>query len=450
MRVRGERVRVLLVPCVLLLISTLATAVWWRGAQAAMMAASGAGLSVRAQTLPGVAQTNTPPKINVSSVTLQQGTLANATIATVSDDETPAGSLKVEAVSVPAGVRIGLANTGGTITAGFRVDCTSQLGENAITLKVTDEAGLSATASLPVVITAGERRGEGLFPFVYPPTTTITAGGSAIVNRANEVVTNDALYQLYLQLFGNVTVSAPGFGGSFSFDKASGAVTISDAGPPGEYAVTVAATSLSIPFQCETLPKEVKFKLVVNPKPAGGCAAPSFSSPISYAAGSKPGAIVTADFNGDGKTDLAVANERGVKMLPGDGRGGFDSGTDYDTGFRPCVLRAGDFDGDGRLDLAIIGPASPFPALPGDVTVLFGDGNGGFSRNVRVPLSYTPQSMITGDFNGDGKADLVVANSGSETVGVFLNSCAIRSASVKSRMGALRGHFPGRPVAQQR
>jgi hypothetical protein len=175
MKVRGERVRLLLVPCVLLLILTLTPAVRWRSVRAA---------------LPGIAQTNAPPRINVNAVTLQQGSLANATIATVSDDETPAGSLKVEAVSVPAGIRIGgLVNTDGTITAGFRVDCTSQLGENTITLKVTDGAGLSATASLTVVITAGERRGEGIFPFVYPSTATITTGGSAVVNRANEVVT---------------------------------------------------------------------------------------------------------------------------------------------------------------------------------------------------------------------------------------------------------------------
>jgi len=95
---------------------------------------------------------------------------------------------------------------------------------------------------------------------------------------------------------------------------------------------------------------------------------PSFSAPISYATGTSPYAVVTADFNGDGKLDLAVANDSSntISVLLGNGDGSFGAAQNYATGSGPLSVAVGDFNGDGKLDLVT--------ANAGDVSVLLGNG----------------------------------------------------------------------------
>jgi|SRR5271156_1194727 len=114
----------------------------------------------------------------------------------------------------------------------------------------------------------------------------------------------------------------------------------------------------------------------------GGTYAPQ----VTYPTGPGPLAIVTADFNGDGNLDLAVANEnctpnpRGppdcssgtVSILLGNGDGTFQPHVDYPV-FGQSIVAA-DFNGDGKLDLAV--------ASGGGVTVLLGNGNGTFQAGV--------------------------------------------------------------------
>src|SRR5512140_728575 len=70
--------------------------------------------------------------------------------------------------------------------------------------------------------------------------------------------------------------------------------------------------------------------------------------------GRRPVAIVAADFNGDGKLDVATANHDGdtVSVLFGKGNGSFGTRTDYETGSGPRAIVAGDWNGDGVVDLA--------------------------------------------------------------------------------------------------
>ena len=71
--------------------------------------------------------------------------------------------------------------------------------------------------------------------------------------------------------------------------------------------------------------------------------------------GSGPDALVAGDFNGDGRTDLAVANDgsNDVSVLLGNGDGTFQPQVTYAVGTGPAALVAGDFTGDGRTDLAV-------------------------------------------------------------------------------------------------
>ena len=142
----------------------------------------------------------------------------------------------------------------------------------------------------------------------------------------------------------------------------------------------------------------------------------TFMTAAPVALPSSPSAVTVADFNGDGKADLAVATSTGVSVLLGNGDGTFRTAGAYPAGAQPSAVAAGDFNGDGQPDLAVVNLSS------GDVSVLLGDGAGGFRPAVSYAVGSQPRSVAIGDFNGDGKADLAVANSGSDNLSILLGN----------------------------
>jgi len=133
---------------------------------------------------------------------------------------------------------------------------------------------------------------------------------------------------------------------------------------------------------------------------------PQFSPAVSYAAGTYPGSIAVADFNGDGKSDLAVANafSASVSILLGRGDDTFTPGTTIQTAGEPIAVAAGDFNGDGKVDLAVA------DFVNNVVGVFIGSGNGTFSSNGSISAGVAPIDVGIADLNGDGKLDLVVVN----------------------------------------
>jgi hypothetical protein len=141
--------------------------------------------------------------------------------------------------------------------------------------------------------------------------------------------------------------------------------------------------------------------------------------------GVEPNAIVVGDFNGDGKLDMAVANAGPVgyptqggppTIFLGKGDGTFSASTALTTASNPSIIAVGDFNGDGKLDLVVDGGAN------GALIILLGNGDGTFTQAPTPVTSFDPSFVAVGDFNGDGKADLAVANGQNSTVTVFLGN----------------------------
>jgi hypothetical protein len=112
--------------------------------------------------------------------------------------------------------------------------------------------------------------------------------------------------------------------------------------------------------------------------------------------------LISGDWNGDGRLDLAAVNffDSTITLLLGKGDGTFGAAQQIATSGYPIVLVAGDFNGDGKLDLAS-GDAG------NEILVMLGNGNGTFQAAQRSFIGGYANSIFAGDLNGDGKLDLV-------------------------------------------
>jgi hypothetical protein len=133
-----------------------------------------------------------------------------------------------------------------------------------------------------------------------------------------------------------------------------------------------------------------------------------------------PQAVVAGDFNNDGKTDLAVAsvyNDNGITLLLGNGNGTFGVGSEFTVGAGTDSLAAADFNGDGNLDLAVV------QYLDATVSILFGNGDGTFQTPINYATPVGPTLVAAGDFNGDKIPDLIVLDYDTcHCLSVFLNN----------------------------
>jgi len=146
-----------------------------------------------------------------------------------------------------------------------------------------------------------------------------------------------------------------------------------------------------------------------------GAADGTFKHTATYGVGFYPGCVVTADFNGDGNLDLAVANSgydhdgQGITIFLGEGDGGFQKPTHIDAGNAPAYLAVADFNGDGKLDLAVADDDEPEAGPDNAMSLLLGNGDGSFQPPTRLFATGPHPTFLTAvDFNNDGHIDLVV------------------------------------------
>ncbi|MGH9864869.1 MAG: FG-GAP repeat domain-containing protein [Candidatus Acidiferrales bacterium] len=141
--------------------------------------------------------------------------------------------------------------------------------------------------------------------------------------------------------------------------------------------------------------------------------------------------VAAADFDKDGNLDIVTVDQDAnvVGLLLGDGKGGFRKapGSPFPAGDTPWSFTVGDINGDGNPDVAVL-PYEPQMRDPKQLglTVLVGDGKGGFTTMPGSPLSLAgclgPSRVATGDLNGDGFRDIVVSCAQNNKLMLYMGS----------------------------
>ena len=144
----------------------------------------------------------------------------------------------------------------------------------------------------------------------------------------------------------------------------------------------------------------------------------------TYAVGTVANTIAAGDFNGDGKADLAVGTDGSstspssqVSILLGDGAGGFQAGAILTAPGQLGVasVAAADFNGDGKLDIATLSSSDL-------LSIFLGNGDGTFAAAISSVVGKDAISVVAADLNGDGRIDVAVANSSDNTVSLLLGN----------------------------
>jgi FG-GAP-like repeat/Abnormal spindle-like microcephaly-assoc'd, ASPM-SPD-2-Hydin len=163
------------------------------------------------------------------------------------------------------------------------------------------------------------------------------------------------------------------------------------------------------------------------------------SNPSYPTAGSNPQQIVAADFNADGVPDLAITDlsqSAGLSVLLASGDGKFAPFVPYTTGISATAMAVGDFNGDKKPDLILTGMNAQNQNV---LSVLPGKGDGTFQGHVDHVIPAVAYGLVVGDFNHDGKLDVVGALEGTNNVGIFLGN---GNGTFASPVSYAVGNFP--------
>ncbi|MFY9233439.1 MAG: VCBS repeat-containing protein [Fimbriimonadaceae bacterium] len=162
-----------------------------------------------------------------------------------------------------------------------------------------------------------------------------------------------------------------------------------------------------------------------------------FSAPVNYNLGSGVGAdtVLAADVDGDGDQDLAIAlhNANAVRVLVNTGSGAFSAGQTVSTGANPVQMIAAQLGGSSLLDFATANRDG------NSASVLLNAG--GTLGSVTVGGIAEPRGLAAGDFNGDGDLDLAVTSQQNRSVSI-LNNNGAGGFTLGGSFGVNRGERP--------
>jgi len=170
----------------------------------------------------------------------------------------------------------------------------------------------------------------------------------------------------------------------------------------------------------------------------------SFSSPLPITSGTFPAGIAVGDIDGDGKLDVAVANQssftvsifRNTSTI---GTISFANKVDVSVGATPLSVALADLDGDGKLDIAV--PNSGGNSL----SILQNHSTSGvilFPSLRFFATATAPRNITTSDIDGDGKLDVVVTNASSNSLSVFRNTSTLGAIALSAKVDFTTGNTP--------
>ena len=327
----------------------------------------------------------------------------SAVVTVVSTSGLPTLTLSDGAVAAYAG------GSGSTaLTFGYTVAPGQNTSDLAVTAFSLNGSTVNATLTGAVTNPAGILQID-----TTPPTVAMTLVGAA----SQPIGVTSLQYAVtFSELVTNVDASA--FSLTTTGMNGVSITSVTQGADAAHYTVTVAAGTGSGTIGLNIAGANIK-DLAGNGF-GGGSFNSTGVSPISDG-GTEPESIAIADVNGDGKPDLIIANysSNNVSVLLGTGTGSFTpaTGSPFPVGANPSSVAVADVNGDGKLDIVTSNHGS------NNVSVLLGTGTGSFTAAIGSPLSLAtgarPSSVAIADVNGDGKADLVVANYGLNSVTVF-------------------------------
>ncbi|HMS65826.1 MAG TPA: FG-GAP-like repeat-containing protein, partial [Ignavibacteria bacterium] len=248
-----------------------------------------------------------------------------------------------------------------------------------------------------------------------------------------------------------VTISGSGFNTSLAnnivfFGAAIGTVSFSSATsltvsvPAGANYQYISVTNLDVNLTGYSL----KPFLFTFP---GGCKPPVFETGVAFTAGTQPYSVNICDIDGDGKSDLAVANLGSntvsvFRNISTSGGVSFAPNVDFATGGNPISVSYGDLDGDGKPDLAIANSGSNTVSVLKNTSP---SGTVSFAAKVDFTTGLLPQGVSIGDIDMDGKPDMVVVNQAGNSTSVFRNTSTggvINSGSFAAKVDFASGSGP--------
>ncbi|MFY9226455.1 MAG: FG-GAP-like repeat-containing protein [Blastocatellia bacterium] len=189
-----------------------------------------------------------------------------------------------------------------------------------------------------------------------------------------------------------------------------------------------------------------------NTSTVGTIDANSFAPQVTFAAGTGPFSVAIGDLDGDSKLDLVVANVSSatVSVLRNTSTIGiidadsFAAQVTFPSGTSPVAIAIGDIDADGKMDLAIANQTGTVSVLRNTSTMGIIDADS-FAAPVSIATGANPRSVAIGDLDGDGKADLAVANQSNDTVSLLRNISTpgtITTASFDPKVDLTTGSVP--------